>query len=267
MSPEVRVGTQGWSYDHWTGTFYPPGTAPADRLELYARAFDTVEVDSTFYGAPPRERYRSWDERTPTGFVFTLKMPGEVTHEARLEDPRPALRFCRDVRALGDKLGMVLIQLPPDFGPARFDVTASFLHALPGDLPFAIEFRDRKWLGPQTLALLGDTGTTLALSMGPWLDEATARSLAGRVPGRTLYLRWMGSPRHRRDLAARVRDRDRQVDAWARRIQELDLDRVYAFYNNDYQGHSPASARRLQALLGLDPVSPDELSPQRELFG
>lgn len=249
------------------GQFYPPGSRSGDWLGLYARAFDTVEVDSTFYGAPPPERYRDWRERTPDGFLFTLKMPGEVTHEARLQDPRPALRFCDDVRALQEKLGAVLVQLPPDFGPVHREVTARFLQSLPADLPVAIEFRDREWLVPDTLELLAGTGTALALSMGPWLDENTARSLAGDVPGSLLYLRWMGTPRHRRELAARVTERDREVEAWARRIRELSVERVFAFFNNDYQGHSPASARRLQELLGHDPVPPRELSPQRELFG
>ena len=226
-----------------------------------------MEVDSTFYGAPPPDRYVAWRERTPDGFVFTLKMPGEVTHEGRLQDPRPALRFCDEARSLGEKLGAILVQLPPDFGPAQRDVTARFLHSIPPDLPVAIEFRDRGWLGEETFELLAETQTALALSMGPWLDESTARSLAGAVPGSLLYLRWMGSPRHRRDLAALVTERDREVEAWARRIQELDVERVFAFFNNDYQGHSPASARRLQELLGHEPVPPRALSPQRELFG
>ena len=263
----MRVGTQGWSYDHWVGRFYPPGSSSGDWLELYAMAFDAVEVDSTFYGPPPRERYASWHRRTPAGFVFTLKMPGEVTHQGRLRDPRPAIRFCDDVRSLEEKLGVVLIQLPPDFGPSNSDATARFLRTLPRDLPFAIEFRDRAWFEEDTFALLRETGTTLALSMGPWLDEATARSLADAAPGRSLYLRWMGSPRHRRDLAALVTSRDQELEAWARRIRELEADTVYAFFNNDYQGHSPASARRLQSLLGQDPVPPRDLSPQRELFG
>ena len=261
------MGTQGWSYDHWVGLFYPPGSRSGDWLGLYARAFDTVEVDSTFYGAPPPDRYGAWREGTPDGFVFTLKMPGEVTHEARLQDPRPALRFCDEARSLGEKLGAILVQLPPDFGPAHRDVTARFLHSLPPDVPTAIEFRDRGWLVDETFALLAETRTALALSMGPWLDEPTARSLAGAAPGSLLYLRWMGSPGHRREPAALVTERDREVEAWARRIRELDADRVFAFFNNDYQGHGPASARRLQELLGHDPVPPRELSPQRELFG
>lgn len=260
------MGTQGWSYDDWVGRFYPPGSRPGDWLALYARAFDVVEVDSTFYGPPPPDRYASWRDRTPDGFLFTLKMPGEVTHEARLQDPRPALRFCREARTLGGKLAAILIQLPPDFGPAGLDVTARFLQSLPDDLQFAIEFRDRAWLGPETMAMLRDTGAALALSTGPWLDEPAARSLAEDAPGRFLYLRWLGSPRHH-DLASLMVERDREVQEWARRIRALDADRVLAFFNNDYQGHAPTSARRLQSLLGQAPVPPEELSPQRELFG
>lgn len=261
------MGTQGWSYDHWVGPFYPPGSRSGDWLQLYARAFDVVEVDSTFYGPPPRDRYASWRDRTPDGFLFTLKMPGAVTHEARLQDPRPALRFCRDARGLGEKLGVILVQLPPDFGPAGFDVAARFLQHLPDDLQFAIEFRDRAWLGPETMAMVRERGVALALSTGPWLDEPAARSLADDAPGRLLYLRWLGSPRHRGDATSLLVERDREVQEWARRIRALDKDRVLAFFNNDYQGHGPASARRLQSLLGQTPVSPDELSPQRELFG
>lgn len=261
------MGTQGWSYDHWVGRFYPPGTRSADYLEVYARAFDTVEVDSTFYALPPVERFESWRERTPEGFLFTLKMPGEVTHEARLRDPRLARRFCDHARALGGKLGPILVQLPPDYGPSGFEVVAAFLGALPADGRFAIEFRDRRWLTPRTMALLADTDTALCLSTGPWLEEPEARDLAGMAPGRSLYLRWMGAPRHRRELAALMTERDAEVRAWARRIPELDKDEVFAFFNNDYQGHSPSSARRLQALLGQSPVPPDALSPQTELFG
>ena len=261
------MGTQGWSYDHWVGEFYPAGTASGDRLAYYARAFDTVEVDSTFYALPPRERFESWRDRTPEGFIFTVKMPGEVTHELRLRDPRLALRFCDDVRALGPRLGPILIQLPPGFGPAGFETVASFLAALPADLRFAVEFRDRGWLVPRTVDMLADAGVSLALSTGPWLDEETARRMAPRVPGRMLYMRWMGAPRHQRDVGARLEPRTRELERWAALIRELDVDEVYAYFNNDYQGHSPASARRLQAFLGQEPVSPRELSPQGELFG
>jgi uncharacterized protein YecE (DUF72 family) len=264
--PRVRIGTQGWSYSHWAGRFYPSGARSGDWLGLYARAFDIVEVDSTFYGAPPPERFRDWAERTPDGFTFTLKMPGEVTHQVRLRDDRLALRFCEDARGLGAKLGTILIQLPPDFGPDQDDAVAAFLPRLPADLSFAIEFRDRGWFQPAVLDLLDRSGVALAVSVGPWLGEAEARAMTERAPGRLLYLRWLGTPRRQADHGAVADRRHDELAAWARRIQDLDVDEVYAFFNNDYQGHSPASARRLQTLLGQDPVQPERLTPQTELF-
>jgi uncharacterized protein YecE (DUF72 family) len=227
-----------------------------------------VEVDSTFYGLPPVERFESWRERTPDGFVFTLKMPGEVTHELRLRDPRLALRFCDDARALGAGLGPILIQLPPDHGPAAFDTTRAFLRALPDDLRFAIEFRDRAWLVPDVLAMLRATGVALAISVGPWLAESEARAAVRELPGRLLYLRWLGSPRHELNHPPdRIARRDEELRSWADLIPTLEVDEVFGYFNNDYQGHSPATARRLQSLLGQSPVDPGELSPQTELFG
>lgn len=267
----MRVGTQGWSYDAWLGRFYPAGARSADWLTLYARAFDVVEIDSTYYGPPPRERFESWRERTPEGFLFTVKMPGEVTHELSLSDPRPALRFCDDARALGDKLGPILIQLPPTHGPARFDVTAAFLRRLPPDLRFAIEFRDAGWLVPETREMLADVGVTLALSVGPWLGEKEARAelrrlLEGRTPD-TVYLRWLGAPARGRESDMLAAQRAVEIRKWGALLGEMATGEVFAFFNNDYQGHSPASARSLQAELGQSPVPPSKLSPQQDLFG
>ena len=84
MTSRLRLGTQGWNYDAWVGPFYPPGTRPAEYLTVYARAFETVEVDSTFYAIPPIKTVRGWYDRTPPGFTFALKLPQEITHERRL---------------------------------------------------------------------------------------------------------------------------------------------------------------------------------------
>lgn len=229
-----------------------------------------VEVDSTFYGPPPRERFASWRERTPEGFLFTLKMPGEVTHELSLSDPRLALRFCADARSLGAKLGPILIQLPPAHGPARFDATAKFLRALPPDLRFAIEFRDAAWLVPETRAMLREAGVALALSVGPWLREEDARAELERIVAEgsagLVYLRWLGAPTRGRDAAAVAAERRDEIRKWGALIGGMTTGDVFAFYNNDYQGHSPASARWLQSDLGQAPVPPAELSPQQDLF-
>lgn len=273
-----RIGTQGWSYARWAGPFYPTESGGADLLSLYARAFDTVEVNSTFYAIPPADRFRDWRERTPTGFEFAVKLPGEITHETRLSASRASVEhFCRRARRLGDKLGPILVQLPPDFGVGERQRLEAFLAELPDDLRFAVEFRDPEWLGQPTLRMLERAGVTLALSVGPWLSTDRAVELLPRIPGPALYLRWMGHDRTRppppRGLegpggGAPEPGRAGELADWAAALRsESDRREVaYGFFNDDFAGHAPASARRLQRLLGEDVVEPSALSEQRDLF-
>ena len=110
MSAAIRLGAQGWNYDAWVGPFYPTGTRSADYLTTYARAFDTVEVDSTFYAIPPAKTVKGWRDRVPAGFRFALKLPQEITHENRLRNSADQLAlFAERARLLGDKLGPILI--------------------------------------------------------------------------------------------------------------------------------------------------------------
>lgn len=267
-----RVGTQGWSYPAWVGPFYPPERQGEDLLSVYAEAFDTVEVNSTFYAIPDGGRVASWKERTPAGFRFTLKLPGEITHERRLRDCRAELTtFLLRAELLGEKLGSLLIQLPPDFTTRAREDVERFVAALPADFPFAIEFRSPGWLEPDTLVFLDDWGIAPAVSVGPWRDGAAARALLTRGVGATgpfVYVRWMGDVRHRYGLERVEVERDEELDAWARALKEAATgDRiVWAFFNNDWQGHSPASARALQRRLGIEPVDPACLETQGRLF-
>jgi hypothetical protein len=96
MSSVIRLGAQGWNYDAWVGPFYPTGTRSADYLTTYARAFDTVEVDSTFYATPPAKTVKGWGERVPDGFRFALKLPQEITHENRLRNSADQLALFAD---------------------------------------------------------------------------------------------------------------------------------------------------------------------------
>jgi uncharacterized protein YecE (DUF72 family) len=261
------IGTQGWNYDFWNGVFYPEGTRANDRLKLYSKVFDCVEIDSTFYAMPPAERFRSWYERTPPGFTFTVKLPRDITHDARLVGAESILEDFLDRAALlGEKLGPLLIQLPPDFTPRERDAAEQFLRSLPQGFHFAIELRDVGWFDERTFDLLRETRTTLAVSVGPWLASEHARAIAQHAPGGFRYLRWMASPRFQPLNAALVRERDLDLAAWAEMIREAPAVDLFAFFNNDYQGHSPASARRLQQLLGIEPSDPRRLRVQGELF-
>jgi uncharacterized protein YecE (DUF72 family) len=263
-----RIGTQGWNYDAWNGSFYPAGTRQSERLETYARVFDTVEVDSTFYAMPPAGRFRSWHERTPHGFVFTAKLPRDITHDARLVGADGLLiEFCDRAAELDDKLGPLLIQLPPDMSTAEYDAVARFVGVLPREIEFAIEFRQAAWFEDRTFDLLQRWDVALAVSVGPWLRSEHARRVAERAPGRFQYLRWMGSPRRQHLTPALVRERDDELAECARTILSVDAPVTYAYFNNDYQGSSPESARRLQKLVGIEPVDMNVLKEQQDLFG
>jgi uncharacterized protein YecE (DUF72 family) len=190
------IGTQGWNYDFWADTFYPRGTKSIDRLELYSRVFDTVEIDSTFYAMPPVGRFRSWYERTPPGFHFTAKLPRDITHDSRLVGTDSLLHeFCDCAAELEDKLGPLLVQLPPDMGVRERPAVEAFVRGLPRELDFAIEFRDAAWFTEQTFELLRSFDVAMAVSVGPWLSTAQALRVAAAAPGPFLYLRWLGAPR------------------------------------------------------------------------
>lgn len=270
MMQQIHVGTQGWNYDFWTERFYPRGTKSGDRLELYSRVFDSVEVDSTFYAMPPAGRFASWRDRTPPGFTFTAKLPRDITHDRRLIGVDDLLiEFCDRAAELQEKLGPLLVQLPPDMSPAEYPAVDAFLRSLPRELDFAIEFRDARWFDERTFTLLGSLDLTLAVSVGPWMNTTAALEIAREAPGRFQYLRWLGAPRHQELDDRIIGERDEDIARWAQRILENLPGRpaVYAYFNNDYQGHSPESARRLQALLGLQPADPSILDEQPDLFG
>ncbi|HJU64027.1 MAG TPA: DUF72 domain-containing protein [Gemmatimonadaceae bacterium] len=269
MSGTVRIGTQGWNYDAWIGPFYPAGTRPPDFLTVYARAFDTVEVDSTFYAIPAEKVVRGWAERTPPDFKFAVKLPQEITHEKRLRDSKEvAQEFFERMRLLGDKLGPVLIQLGPDFGPAELPALAAFLPHLPRDLDIAVEFRQRGWIHEGILALLREHRVAVTLTDARWIPRKTMVSLAERPTADFAYLRWMGPTREIVDYSRIQQDRTRELELWAAAIAALvqKVTAVYGYVNNHFAGHSPASARQLQRLLGMRATEPSELGEQMSLF-
>jgi uncharacterized protein YecE (DUF72 family) len=269
VSGAILIGTQGWNYGAWVGPFYPDGTRPSDYLRLYARAFDTVEVDSTFYAIPPEKTLRGWAERVSDRFVFALKMPREITHERQLAGCADRLaEFTERVRVLGPRLGPVLIQLGPDFGPEKRARLEAFLPLLPADVRFAVEFRRARWLEPDLLELLQLHRVALALTDGPWVSRERMIALAAHPTTDFAYLRWMGPDRRIEDYSRVAVDREHELGMWAVGLAALAarVTTVHGYFNNHFQGHSPASARAMQALLGQRTVAPIKLADQTELF-
>jgi len=268
----VLIGTQGWNYPAWVGPFYPPGTRPEAFLSTYARAFRVVEVDSTFYAVPDAKVVRAWMERTPAEFTFALKMPREVTHDRRLRDAEEVVQeFLDRARELGSKLGPILMQMGPDFAPEEIAALERFLPALPRDVRFAIEVRDRNWMHANVLSrlleLLNEHGIALALSDGRWIPRETMVQVAERSTAEFLYVRWMGPNRDITDYSRIQFDRSEQIELWSGVLRRAaNTKEIYGFFNNHFAGHSPASARQLQGLLGQTPVDPASLRVQRTLF-
>jgi uncharacterized protein YecE (DUF72 family) len=265
----IRIGTQGWNYEGWVGPLYPRGTRPVDFLSTYARAFSTVEVDSTFYANPSSKTIRAWSERVPRDFVFALKMPREITHDLRLRDALTATNLFIDrARELGDALGPVLIQMGPDFSPVEFSALEGFLSELPHDMNFAIELRNRDWISDQLLDRLAEHNVALALSDGRWIPRKTLLDLLARPTANFLYLRWMGPDRSIEDFSRIQVDRSRELEEWAVALATVpdSVSYIYGYVNNHFAGHSPESARQLQRLLGQTPVEPSSLEQQMTLF-
>lgn len=267
MVTTMRVGTQGWNYDAWVGPFYPEGTRAADFLTVYARAFDTVEVDSTFYAIPAVKTVRGWAQRTPAEFIFSLKLPQEITHERRLRNvDDTANQFFDTVRELGPKLGPILIQLGPDFGPTELPAVAQFLPKLPRDIRFAIEFRQRGWIHDGVLALLGEHNVALALTDGRWIQRKQMLQLATRPTADFRYVRLMGPDQSIVDYSRIQVDRTRELETWSHALTTEDERDVFVYVNNHFAGHSPQSARDFQRLLGQRATEPEQIGEQMSLF-
>jgi uncharacterized protein YecE (DUF72 family) len=268
MKAKILVGTQGWNYDGWIGPFYPPKTSKQEMLRLYSKVFNTVEIDSTFYAIPAESSVRSWAARTPAGFTFSVKLPSEITHKNRLKDSRDYLiQFIDRMRSLEQKLGCVLIQLPPDFSPGERQSLRDFLEILPTDVRFAVEFRDQKWITEQTLKELNEYKVALTLTDSRWIDRDSILKIAEQSTVDFSYVRWLG-PRELTDFSRIQIDRTKEIARWAEFFLKFgkQVSVIFGYFNNHFQGHSPASCNDFKRVMGLPSVSPNELVIQPSLF-
>ena len=236
----VRVGTSGWHYAHWIGPFYPPGTRSSDMLARYAQGFDTVELNSTFYQLPSARTLAGWCETTPKGFVFACKASRYLTHLKKLDVSRRSIqRFFRAVDRLGDRLGPILYQLPPNWH-RNADRLRTFLGHLPHGYRCAFEFRDESWIAPEIADLLSARNAAYC-----------AYDLAGRRPDVPVTADFMYVRLHGPDGPYRGRYHGRTLNMWARRIaawRRTGRD-VYCYFDNDEQGYAAQDALRLKVRL------------------
>ncbi|MFT4109898.1 DUF72 domain-containing protein [Propionicimonas sp.] len=245
VAARAWVGTSGWVYDSWRGVVYPPEVPDAKRLEFYAQhLFDTVELNASYYRWPPDASFRSWRRRLPPWFALTVKAPRALTHAKWLFEPeRWITRMGQSLGLLEDRLGVVLVQLPP--GMARDDARLDwFLRSAPRSWRVAVEFRHPSWHVEEVFGLLERHGAAYVVMSGAGLP-CILRATAGFV-----YARLHGPDQHH--LYGGSYD-EPSMAWWAERTREwLAQGRdVYAYFNNDGDGHAVRNARSLRRHLGL----------------
>ena len=252
----LLVGTSGWQYADWRGVLYPAGLPQRSWLERYAECFGTVENNNAFYRLPTPQIFAGWRDRTPDGFVMAVKASRFLTHMKRLKDPaEPVARLMRSAAGLGDKLGPVLVQLPPNL-PAEPDRLAACLRCFPAGVRVAVEPRHPSWWTDQIRGLLSRHGAALC-----WADRLGRPLTPLWRTADWAYVRFHEGP----ELPWPAYG-DYDMTRWVRRLGRPGDEDVYVYFNNDPGGAAVRNAVRFAGLARAAgwPVEPrpDDADPR-----
>ena len=239
---EIRIGTSGWSYDHWSGPFYPADLSHGDWLAYYAHRFDTVEINNSFYRLPSEHTLAQWRDTVADDFRFAVKASRYITHMKKLNDADETVPpFLERVRTLGATLGPVLFQLPPRWR-CNSERLAGFLERLPDGPRYAFEFRDTSWFDSPVLEVLQRFNAAFCIY------ELAGTCSPHAVTADFVYIRLHGPGE-----AYQGSYPDRTLREWADRLRgwrDDGLD-VYCYFDNDEAGYAAANAARLRELAGV----------------
>jgi len=236
--PQIRIGTSGWNYTHWREVFYPDELSQKEWFSHYAAKFNTVEVNNTFYQLPETSTFQNWHEQAPQGFVYTLKGNRYITHLKRLKTSEETVnRFLDRARELKETLGPILWQLPPRWYK-NVERLERFLGLLPKDLIHVFEFRDEDWFADDVLELLDQERASFCTHDMVGLEVPRA------VTGRIAYVRFHGTAEEKYHGSYD----DETIQGWARWLANHyeEGKSIYAYFNNDVEGHAPQDAARLR---------------------
>lgn len=254
---EIRIGTSGWSYNEWEGVFYP--NSSINKLSFYSKFYSTVEVDSTFYSYPAKGSVYSWVRHTPEDFLFSVKLPRSITHDKMLRlslnSELELLKFLSLVKPLIDsnKLGPVLIQLPPSFSYEKDkDALYSFLNVLPKDVMFAVEFRHPSWLREDVFSELRSHNVSYAIVDEPLLPPETI------ITSDFSFLRWHGKgtkPWYN------YRYSESELEKWVPKVKEVSskVKRTFGYFNNHFRGFAVENSLKIIKMIGMSKPEQEEM--------
>jgi len=252
------IGTSGWWYDEWVGPFYDRKKGMFTR---YVEVFGTTEINSTFYRYPSTRMVRGWYRTAPPGFIFAAKLPRVITHEKwlRLEEgaEEDTERFLDLMRPLAEKLGPILIQLRPKFNyDDHAETLERYLETLPGNCEWAVEFRHRSWMRPETWRMLRRHGVAYTIVDEPLLPPEV------QVTAEFAYIRWHGrGTRPWYDYDYRLEE----LEAWVPKVRETTgkARRVYGYFNNHFGANAVKNAVEMLAM--LDSAAPEQAAALRRI--
>lgn len=228
----LYVGTSGYSYKEWKGSFYPEELPEKQMLRYYGERFQTVEINNTFYRMPKPAVLEGWAQEVPAGFKFVLKASRRITHLQRLKDADDSVEYLlKTAEVLKEKLGPFLFQLPP-FLKKDASRLLAFLERLPQSTRAAFEFRHQSWFDDEILALLRERGAVLCIAEAETDLETPFTSTADWG-----YLRL-----RRPDYG------EAELKAWAERVQTQDWREVFIFFKHEEAGKGPQMARQFLQL-------------------
>jgi uncharacterized protein YecE (DUF72 family) len=241
----MLLGTCGWGYQEWVGLFYPNNRVA--KLPFYAKVFDTVEVDSSFYRIPTKTMVKGWEKVTGPSFQFSLKLPKTITHDRELVRTEDIFKKFLDViKPLQDanKLGCLLVQLGPGFTYDKVGNLESFLEVLPEDMRFAVEFRHESWNRKDTWVLLKrhNIANTITDSPIEFLSEPV-------VTAHHAYVRWHGRGKK---IWFDYTYSSSELEPWLAKLQEIESKAsvTYAYFNNHYRAGAPLNALQFLKMSG-----------------
>jgi len=240
MAFHYHIGTSGWHYDHWRDIFYPAKLTRAKWLEFYAGHFTTVELNNSFYRLPSETAFANWYNSSPPDFTFAVKVSRFITHIKRLKNSEEALdNFINRAKILGDKLGPLLYQLPPNMH-RHDEVLESFLSNLPRGIRHVFEFRHHSWLEEKVFAILRKYNVGLCVFDMPFLSCPLVATTD------FAYIRFHGSG----ELYSSCYS-DEELADWAKKLADLaaNLEAVYIYFNNDVEGFAVRNAKTLCSYL------------------
>ncbi len=231
---EVLTGTSGFSYKEWKGKFYPDDLANSEMLAFYSERLPAVEINNTFYRLPRKDVLESWATSVPDSFRFVIKASRRITHFKRLKAPFDEVDYLLEaILTIGNKLGAILFQLPPNM-KEDIERLSAFLEHLPAGVPAAFEFRNESWFGDDVYELLREHGRALVHAD---TDEKPVVKLTETADWGYLRLRRPGYDQE-------------ALERWAAMLSRTKWKKVFAFFKHEDDGAGPEMASRFRALAG-----------------